>query len=469
MSSKRRRSSAASSRSSATCSAPSPRKPISRSVPSASSAGKSRPEPVGLERQLEQPLLAPGRLGDRSEHPGRDARGPGARPRALEHEHVEPALGRPPGAGEPDHAGADDQRVVLTVLSCHGRNAPLRAGGPDRPCAGITRIRFRRSAARRRPLSPAGRAPVQVHDTPLMTEGFSRRDRDRDGLLAARRRRLADARLYFVCEAMPDPRAQASLLDAVLAGGADLIQLRDKLADDETLRRAAALFRRAADRHGALFFLNDRPELVEACGADGVHVGQDDIAVADARAGAGGSALVGLSTHSPDQFDAALAAAGDRPPRPAQRRAGLGDADQAGPGRGRAGTGPARGERRRRGRPGSRSAGSIASNIDQVVAAGARRVVVVRALREAADPESAARASGLRSSGPSSLLTGGKPGAEASRAQQAQGALGRAPRRAGAAPRGDGRALGGAQRGGTRGARAARARASARPWSPSGR
>ena len=223
-----------------------------------------------------------------------------------------------------------------------------------------------------------------------MTEGFSRGDLDRAGLLAARRRRLAGTRLYFVCEAMPDPRAQASLLDAVLSGGADLIQLRDKLADDETLRRAAALFRRAADRHGALFFLNDRPELVEACGADGVHVGQDDIAVADARAGAGGSALVGLSTHSPNQFDAALAAAGTA--RPDQLSVGPVWETPTKPGRAAAGLELVRHAANAGGEAAWFAIGGIdRSNIDRVVAAGARRVVVVRALREAADPESAAR------------------------------------------------------------------------------
>ena len=65
------------------------------------------------------------------------------------------------------------------------------------------------------------------------------------------------------------------------------------------------MFRAAADEHGALFILNDRPDLVEACGADGVHVGQDDQTPAQARAVVGPDRIVGRSTHAPAQADAA--------------------------------------------------------------------------------------------------------------------------------------------------------------------
>ena len=108
------------------------------------------------------------------------------------------------------------------------------------------------------------------------------------------RERLATARLYLVCDARP-----REWLQAAVRGGVDLLQLRDKTLDDDGLVAAAREFREA----GALFILNDRPDLVEACGADGVHVGQDDASPArgpragrpgadrrplDARAGAGG-------------------------------------------------------------------------------------------------------------------------------------------------------------------------------------
>ena len=97
------------------------------------------------------------------------------------------------------------------------------------------------------------------------------------------------------------------LLAAALAGGVDMVQLRDKEASDDELVRAAAVFRRLCDEHGALFWLNDRPDLVEACGADGVHVGQDDMPAAEVREHVGDDVLIGLSTHSPEQLDAALA------------------------------------------------------------------------------------------------------------------------------------------------------------------
>ena len=104
----------------------------------------------------------------------------------------------------------------------------------------------------------------------------------------------------LVVEACPE-----ALLDAALRGGVDVVQLRDKELGDDALVTAAAPFRRACDRHGALFVLNDRPDLVDACGADGVHVGQDDTPVAEARALVGPERLVGLSTHSREEMEAA--------------------------------------------------------------------------------------------------------------------------------------------------------------------
>ena len=119
--------------------------------------------------------------------------------------------------------------------------------------------------------------------------------------------RLASTRLYFVVEAdAPD-----ALLDAALAGGCDLLQLRDKQAGDDALLDAAERFRDACDRHGALFVLNDRPELALQCGADGVHVGQDDLPVDAVRRLVGPEMLIGLSTHSPEQFAAGVRSEAD--------------------------------------------------------------------------------------------------------------------------------------------------------------
>ena len=105
------------------------------------------------------------------------------------------------------------------------------------------------------------------------------------------RDRLANARLYLVCPARP-----RAWLEAAVAGGVDILQLRDKSLDDDGLIAAAAEFRDT----GALFILNDRPDLVEACGADGVHLGQDDPGTKAGR-------ILGRSTHAPAQAEAALA------------------------------------------------------------------------------------------------------------------------------------------------------------------
>ena len=170
-----------------------------------------------------------------------------------------------------------------------------------------------------------------------------------------------------------------------------MIQLREKAPRcAEEIVALAEPFRRAADKHDALFFLNDHPELVEACGADGVHVGQDDLPVAEARAQAGAGALVGLSTHSPAQLDAALAAMGDA--RPDQISAGPVWETPTKEGRPAAGLELIRHARAVAGdAPWFAIGGIDGSNVADVLDAGAKRIVVVRAIRDAADPEAAAR------------------------------------------------------------------------------
>jgi thiamine-phosphate pyrophosphorylase len=203
--------------------------------------------------------------------------------------------------------------------------------------------------------------------------------------------RLSDARLYFVCEGRPHGSDPEPLLEAALRGGADLIQLREKAPRcAEEIVALAEPFRRAAGRHRALFILNDWPELVGECGADGVHVGQDDAPVAEARAAAGDGAIVGLSTHSTGDVDAARAATGDD--RPDQISVGPVWATPTKEGR------PATGleliEHATAAEPPMpwfAIGGIDPVNVGQVVAAGAQRIVVVRAIRDAADPEQAAR------------------------------------------------------------------------------
>jgi thiamine-phosphate pyrophosphorylase len=227
-------------------------------------------------------------------------------------------------------------------------------------------------------------------DGDLLREGILYQSFD-EAVLAGRRRRLDRARLYFVCEAQPNGVDPGPLLQAALAGGVDVIQMREKSTRGaEELVTLSRPFVAAAREHGALFFLNDRPDLVAACDADGVHVGQDDEPVARARAVAGPAALVGLSTHSPEQFDAALEAEGDN--RPDQLSAGPVWETPTKQGRPAAGLGLVEHAARVAGPevPWFAIGGIDAANVDQVVAAGARRIVVVRAIRDAADPEAAA-------------------------------------------------------------------------------
>jgi thiamine-phosphate pyrophosphorylase len=196
------------------------------------------------------------------------------------------------------------------------------------------------------------------------------------------RDRIASARLYLVCDARP-----RAFLDAALRGGVDIVQLRDKTLTDAALIEAAHAFRAAADDAGALFILNDRPGLVEACGADGVHVGQDDGSVADARAAVGPERIVGRSTHTPEQ-----GAAADADPDVDYLAVGPVHATPTKPGRPAAGLEYVEWAAAHVSTPWFAIGGLDADNVDDVAARGARRIVVVRAIADAPDPEAAARA-----------------------------------------------------------------------------
>jgi thiamine-phosphate pyrophosphorylase len=202
---------------------------------------------------------------------------------------------------------------------------------------------------------------------------------------------LARARLYFVCDGLPDGRDPTPLLEAALRGGADMVQLREKAPRcAEELISLSLPFRRLADEHGALFILNDQPDLVEACAADGVHVGQEDMPVAEARAQAGADALIGLSTHSRTEVDAACAAEGDE--RPDQISVGPVWATPTKEGRAATGLELVPYAARVARIPWFAIGGIDTENVAEVVAAGAQRIVVVRAIRDARDPEAAASA-----------------------------------------------------------------------------
>jgi thiamine-phosphate pyrophosphorylase len=199
--------------------------------------------------------------------------------------------------------------------------------------------------------------------------------RDVDG--PARRKRLARSRLYLVLAGSDE-----QVLEPALRGGVDIVQLRDKQLDDEALVTAAEPFRAACEEHGVLFVLNDRPDLVAACGADGVHVGRSDTPVAQARSLVGPERLLGLSASTVDEL-------GD-----------VSGADYVGV---TAFATPTKEDAVAGGLELLRTAattltvpwfaigGIELANVVDVAAAGAPGVAVVRAIRDADDPESAAR------------------------------------------------------------------------------
>jgi thiamine-phosphate pyrophosphorylase len=198
--------------------------------------------------------------------------------------------------------------------------------------------------------------------------------------VSERRERLRTARLYLVCGAQPD-----DFLSAAMRGGVDAVQLRMKDARDDAILATGRRFAIACAEHGALFILNDRPDLVAAVGADGVHVGQDDVAVAEARAIVGADRIVGLSTHSPEQIERAAAAGSDY--------IGVGPvhATPTKPGRPAVGLELVRYASRHTPMPFFAIGGIDGSNAAAMRAAGATRIAIVRALTEASDPEAAAR------------------------------------------------------------------------------
>jgi thiamine-phosphate pyrophosphorylase len=217
-----------------------------------------------------------------------------------------------------------------------------------------------------------------------------------------RRARLAAARLYLVCDSTPGGRELPEVLRAAIAGGVDIVQLRDKLLSDDELgavaREAGALCRRL----GALLIVNDRPEVALGAGADGVHVGQEDMPVVQAREIVGADMLIGLSTHAPAEIDALGRA---------ESTLGVGGSRAAGdnlPGVDYIGVGPVHSTPTKPGRPATGLAlvrhaaaharvpffaigGIHRGNAASVIATGALRVAVVRAIAEAPDPGRAAR------------------------------------------------------------------------------
>ena len=204
-----------------------------------------------------------------------------------------------------------------------------------------------------------------------------------EGAGPLRRERLRTARLYFVCDARP-PGDLEALLRAALGGGADIVQLREKLLGRVEIERAAQTFRRVADTYSALFIVNDDPGLARSCDADGVHVGQDDVSAEQARELLGPDAIIGLSTHSEEQ----IAESAERPV----------DYISVGPiwetptkqGRPAVGLDLIRHAASHAPHPFFAIGGIDPANAAEVVGAGAQRLCAVRAIRDAADPGAAA-------------------------------------------------------------------------------
>jgi thiamine-phosphate pyrophosphorylase len=221
---------------------------------------------------------------------------------------------------------------------------------------------------------------------------------DPEGLAERRRAWLARTRLYLVCEAHPGGREPEELLRPALQGGVDIVQLREKDADDRELVHAGRVFRRLCDAYDALFIVNDSPELAIACSADGVHLGQEDADPREVRRLIGRDALIGLSTHSPEQVDRAESvdyiAVGPvhrTPTKPEYEPVGLDLVRYAAVGAAV---------------PFFAIGGIEPGNVGPVVDAGAQRVAVVRAIRDSADPGGAARA--LRSTIEERLASGAR-------------------------------------------------------------
>ena len=202
------------------------------------------------------------------------------------------------------------------------------------------------------------------------------------------RARLAGARLYLCTDAR---RAQGDLprfLAAVLGAGVDIVQLREKGLEAGEELALLEVFAAACRRHGRLLAVNDRADVALAAGADVLHLGQDDLPVPVARRILGPGPLIGRSSHSPAQADAAATEPGvdyfcagpvwatpTKPGRPATGPGLLAHVTQTGPARSWFAIG-----------------GISLDRLDEVIAAGATRVVVVRAITEADDPAAATRA-----------------------------------------------------------------------------
>lgn len=201
------------------------------------------------------------------------------------------------------------------------------------------------------------------------------------------RGQLAQARLYLCTDTRSEQGDLPEFLDAVLAAGVDIVQLRQKHLEAADELAALEVFADAAARHRRLYAVNDRADLAYAARADILHLGQNDLPVPDARWLLGRGVLIGRSTHDEEQAEDAIA-------DPAVDYFCVGPtwATPTKPGRPAAGLDLVRYVAGRTPKPWFAIGGIDLENLDEVLEAGARRVVVVRAITEAADPGAAAAA-----------------------------------------------------------------------------
>jgi thiamine-phosphate pyrophosphorylase len=311
--------------------------------------GERGPHGGGAQPELEQAAggVSELDLGDGREHAGGDARGRTSDLVALEQRDRQAALARTPGDGQSDDAAADDERV-WSLIAGHAVDASPRPH------------------ARLRPMASSDTGPE-------------------------RRARLVDARLYLVCGAESPGGELPGLVRGAIAGGVDIVQLREKRLPDDELASVAHAARVLCERLGALLIVNDRPWAALEAGADGVHVGQDDIGVAEVREIVGPDMLIGLSTHAPEEIDAARPSAEDGMPLVDYIGVGPVHETPTKPGRPAVGVELVRYAAAHAAVPFFAIGGIDATNVEDVVAAGATRVCVLRAIAAAEDPERAAR------------------------------------------------------------------------------
>ncbi|MER5321448.1 thiamine phosphate synthase [Streptosporangium roseum] len=197
---------------------------------------------------------------------------------------------------------------------------------------------------------------------------------------------VSDARLYLCTDGRRDRGDLADFLDAALAGGVDIVQLREKGLEAREELELLEVFRAACDRHGRLLAVNDRADIAYAARPDVLHLGQDDLPVPVVRDMLGDDILIGRSTHADEEASAAAVEPGvdyfccgpiwPTPTKPGRHAPGPGllrhaaslDTD----------------------RPWFGIGGIDLANLDEVISYGVRRVVVVRAITEADDPKAAA-------------------------------------------------------------------------------